>query len=381
MGPNALQGDLPLPLLVLKNEELSHNIDLMAHWCSSRGISLAPHVKTTIAPAIVERQLAAGAWGITVASAQQARVMRRVDTPNIVIANEVVDTASLRQLAELARDDAAPVYCLVDSEVGFELLEQLEVPLNVLIEVGVGGARAGCRDDTLVATLAERLRAAPRLRLVGLEAFEGVVGEAAQVDALMKRIGQLAVELDARGAFADAGEILLTAGGSAYFDRVSEGLRDVRLGKPVRIVIRSGCYVTHDHGFYERLSPLGARAAAERFVPALELWATVLSRPESDLVVLGFGKRDISYDIDLPQVIGVRRDGRTERESGTTVVALYDQHAVARTSRSDLTVGDLVQVGMSHPCTSFDKWRSIPLVSPTYDVLDVVETIFREEAT
>lgn len=388
-GSNALTGTFPLPLLLVKAEELEHNIQLMADWCAARGLSLAPHAKTTMAPAIVERQLAAGAWGITVASPTQALLLRaEVGFDRLLIANEVVDAGSLRGLAELVAEQTMEVYCLVDSHAGIELLEDalrgVDGQLNVMIEVGFDGGRAGCRHCEDAVALAARVGRSAAFRLVGLEAFEGIVPGAdrnemgAAVDALMLRISGLAARLDAAGAFADTDEILLSAGGSALFDHVADTLSSVRLAKPVRIVLRSGCYVTHDHGFYEKVSPLGELAAGSaRFLPALELWASVISRPERDLVVLGFGKRDISYDIDLPRVIGVLRDGRVEREGTTTIITLHDQHAVARTANADLRVGDVVQVGMSHPCTSFDKWRSIPLVAPDYAVLDIVHTRFR----
>jgi D-serine deaminase-like pyridoxal phosphate-dependent protein len=146
----------------------------------------------------------------------------------------------------------------------------------------------------------------------------------------------------------------------------------------VRVVLRSGCYVTHDTRFYEGLSPLGARATgAERLRPALEAWGAVLSRPEPGLALLLLGKRDAAHDIDLPMPFAVRgRDGLRAAE-GLEVVDLNDQHAFVRVPPADpLAVGDLVGCGMSHPCTAFDKWRLIPVVDDDYAVVDAVHTFF-----
>src|SRR4051812_923127 len=98
---SVLDGELPLPLLVLKEDELDHNIGVMAGWCAANGVSLAPHVKTTMAPKIVARQVQAGAWGVTVASPEQACLMRGVHAERVIIANEIADRRGLRLFADL----------------------------------------------------------------------------------------------------------------------------------------------------------------------------------------------------------------------------------------------------------------------------------------
>ena len=65
--------DLPLPVLVLHEDALAHNLAAMAAWCERERLLLAPHGKTTMAPRLFRRQLDAGAWGITVATVHQAR--------------------------------------------------------------------------------------------------------------------------------------------------------------------------------------------------------------------------------------------------------------------------------------------------------------------
>jgi D-serine deaminase-like pyridoxal phosphate-dependent protein len=193
------------------------------------------------------------------------------------------------------------------------------------------------------------------------------------VDAFLDRMVGLARRLDADGRFGAAPEILLTAGGSSLFDRVAERLGGVRgLSRPVRVVLRSGCYLTHDDGIYARTSPLTGELR-----PALELWSRVLSCPEPGLAICGFGKRDAPYDLDLPIPRSVRRDGgRPAPADGLEIAALNDQHAFVRDPDGALGVGDVLVSGVSHPCTAFDKWSLIAVLDDDDRVVDAVRTLF-----
>jgi D-serine deaminase-like pyridoxal phosphate-dependent protein len=259
----------------------------------------------------------------------------------------------------------------------------VERPLEVLIEIGVPGGRTGARELGSALAVADAVAASPVLRLAGVEAFEGVIGAAdideslAEVDRFVARLRELAEELGRRGYFDELDEVIVTAGGSAYFDRVVSGLAGLDAGRPTRLVLRSGCYVTHDSGHYEHLSPLGGRGGAERLRPAIEAWGVVLSRPEPGLAIIGFGKRDVPYDLDLPFPERVRRrDGRVEPLHGVSITALNDQHAFADTGEAELEVGDWIACGISHPCTAFDKWTALPIVNDDYTVVGVARTYF-----
>jgi D-serine dehydratase len=180
----------------------------------------------------------------------------------------------------------------------------------------------------------------------------------------------------------DEGEFIVSAGGSVFFDRVVARLTAVRSQRPVRVVLRSGCYLSHDDGVIDELSPLGSRHAVmgEVFRAALEVWAAVLSRPEPDRIILGAGKRDMSTDGLLPVAKKWVRRGThevNELAARPRVVKVDDQHAYIDVDRSwDVGVGDYVGLGISHPCTTFDKWRVIALVDADYHVVDVVTTRF-----
>jgi D-serine deaminase-like pyridoxal phosphate-dependent protein len=368
-GYDLRRGDLPLPLLVLRESALAHNLRVVHGWCADRGLSLAPHGKTTMAPQLIRRQLAAGAWAMTAATVPQLTVMRAAGARRVILANQLAGRAEIEWLErERAADPGLEVLCLVDSVEGVAALDAgLRAPMGVLVELG--GARAGCRTDAQARAVAAAVATSPRLVLAGVEGFEGTLGAdrepatLAAVDAFLDRMRGLVESLDAEGAFAGTAEIVASAGGSAFFDRVAERLRfPGGLNRTVRVVVRAGCYLTHDDGFYARASPL------PELRPALELWSTVLSCPQPGLAIAGFGKRDAPYDLGLPVVRRPSGDLRLE--------ALNDQHAFVRDPGGVLAVGDTLVCGISHPCTAFDKWSLIAVVDDDDVVIDAVRTLF-----
>jgi D-serine deaminase-like pyridoxal phosphate-dependent protein len=110
----------------------------------------------------------------------------------------------------------------------------------------------------------------------------------------------------------------------------------------------------------------------------MELWAPVLSRPEAGLAIACAGRRDASIDQGLPIPLRARRaDGEERPADQLTVTRLDDQHAyISVPGDFDLAPGDLICLGVSHPCTTFDKWRVIPVVDDEYRVIDAVHTFF-----
>ncbi len=391
-GWNALGGDLIAPVLLLKESALHSNIDVMAHYCARHQVSLAPHVKTPMSPQIANLQLAAGAWGLTVANFHQAQAFRRLRAGRLILANQFLEPRALQWIgSELSRDPRFEFFCLVDSAEAVDLMDDclsdagFQGRLTVLLEIGAPGGRCGCRSIEEALIVADRVRGVRHLSLVGVETYENVFPNQSQdaaiplVDALLDQVRELVTELDAWGYFEDRDEILVTAGGSQYFDRVV-----TRLGsgwsssKPVRVVLRSGSYVTHDLGVHGRTPRLGDPGEDEvGFRQALELWALVLSRPQPDLAILGFGKRDAAYDRGLP--VPFAKIGRAGFESlppgELEVMALNDQHGHVRVlPSSSIRVGDLVGMHVSHPCTSFDKFRLIPLVDDGYRVTGAIRS-------
>jgi D-serine dehydratase len=397
-GWNLLRQDLPLPVAVLKASALSHNSRWMRRFLAQFDVRLCPHGKTTMAPQLFDRQLADGAWGITVATVQQLMVCRRFGVPRVLMANQLIGRQAIRQvIALLEADPSFEFLCVVDSRAGVAALERelrdhpLGRPFEVLLEGGVAGGRTGCRTVEDALAVARAVAAAPDLALVGVEGFEDVMGggiaEAEpRVEAFLDFLVTVARACVDEGLFAP-GPVILSAGGSKYFDQVTRIFSSAELGRPVEVVLRSGCYLSHDSKIYsEAFARLGARTPeiaqlGEGLRPALELWAAVQSIPEPGLAVLTLGKRDVSHDLDLPIPRQWHRPGLhagpEDLGPGVRVSALYDQHACLRLPEgAPLRVGDLVGFGISHPCTTFDKWQLLYVVDDDYTVTEALRTFF-----
>ncbi|MET0917324.1 MAG: amino acid deaminase [Burkholderiales bacterium] len=394
-GWNVMRGDLPFPVAVLKELALAHNLQWMADFTRATGVLLAPHGKTTMAPQLFARQIEAGAWGITFATVQQASLGVRAGVRRIILANQLVGREDIVHAMHLhATIPDLELHVLVDSIAQLRLIEARATehagarPLNALLEMGIAGGRTGCRGVDEAMAVARAVAASRIVRLSGVECFEGLNvsgdSEADQlvVDRWMRAMQQVVRQCDAEGLFGTE-EVTLSAGGSAVFDLVARGL-PLPLSRPVRTILRSGCYVTHDSGFYERfLRQVLARSGAAThqrggLTPALEIWTEVQSQPEPGLAILAFGKRDASFDLDLPMPFARVRDGvRTPLDGDWRIGKLNDQHAYMQMPvDADARVGDLVGCGISHPCTTFDKWRWLPLVDDDYGVIGAVRTFF-----
>ena len=394
-GWNVLANDLPFPLAVIQRSALNHNIAWMQAFARRKGVALAPHGKTSMSPQLFHMQLAAGAWGLTFATVFQAAVGAEAGARRIIIANQVVSEADLDGLAALLAQHAdLRVWFLVDSLAQLALIEDWagrhgnEVPFDVLLEMGIPGQRTGCRTLEQALQLARQLAASPAVRFGGVECYEGgvarcdTVDDAREVSALVRRVSQVVQACDREQLFAD-GELLITAGGSAVFDLVIPLLRLQDLQRPMLGVLRSGCYITHDHGNYARFLRLveNREGLDGSLRAALEVWTMVQSVPEPGLALLNCGRRDISYDLEMP--LPQRHAARGARQTHGVpadwkISALNDQHAYLRFDPTGLIpqVGDRISLGISHPCTTFDKWRWLALVEDDGAVTGAVATRF-----
>jgi D-serine deaminase-like pyridoxal phosphate-dependent protein len=381
--------DLAPPNLVLRHSAMQHNVALMARFSAERGVGLAPHGKLSMAPQLWWMQLDAGAWGIAAAGAGQARVMRAAGVPRVLIANELADAASLEWVAAEHAFGNAEIVCQVDSDRSLQLLDEAVRasgagrPLPVLVELGHAGGRTGCRDLPSARALAARIAGSGALRLAGATGYEGTLAK----DRSAPSLDRVRAFLDDLRALADAlvrehafeEPPILSAGGSMFFDLAAERLSRERSDDAVRVLIRPGGTLTHDHGMYEAASPFASRPPQRRLRPAIEVWGTVLSTPEPGRAILGLGRRDVPFDQGFPVPLAVRGRDRSLRpvDGSAEISALDDQHAYCRFDADvPIGVGDVVRCGISHPCTALDKWRVIPVLDDEDRVVDAVATFF-----
>jgi D-serine deaminase-like pyridoxal phosphate-dependent protein len=389
---------LSTPMMTLDRGAIDDNLRTMSEWCAQSDLSLAPHGKTTMTPALWHDQLGAGAWAITVANEPQLRVARGAGVPRVIVANLFLRPAGLAWLAaELDADPGFEFMCWVDSVEAVQIMAaaltaagaQRRVP--VLVEVGHTHSRTGARSLDEALRVADAVASAPTLALAGVSGFEGTVAHEiteegiALVDGFLNRMVELHRALLERY---EVPEAVLSAGGSAYFDRVAEILGaegGTRGTVSTRIVIRSGAYIVHDDGYYRESTPF-TRGTGPELRSAMHVWARVISMPEPGIAYLDAGKRDLPFDEGLPELQLMRR---TDRDGATTTAPLAghelfatnDQHSHVRLpADSPLRVGDVVRLGLSHPCTAFDKWSLIPVLNDSAAdspvVIDLVRTYF-----
>jgi D-serine deaminase-like pyridoxal phosphate-dependent protein len=368
--------DLSTPVVTLRGSAIAHNLSVMREWSAEHGVELFPHGKTTMAPQLWERQLDAGAGGITAATPAQIRTMHAVGVPRLLLANELVDTDAI---GWVARSSAGAAFaCWVDAVDGVTLLADAlrsvstRAPVRVLVEVGHAGGRTGARSFEAAVAVAEAAARRPEVSVVGVAGYEGTIGHErtattlAEVDAFVELLGEVAERLGSAGIVDDTP--MISAGGSLFFDRVAA------LADRGRVVIRAGCTITHDHGLYERGSPFTS-GPGPRLRPAVEAWGSVLSRPEPEVAVIGLGKRDVPSDIEPPIPLRMRDDDRSL--DGVVVDRLMDQHAICRVPATlRLAPGEVVAFGISHPCAAFDRRRVLFELDDDDRVVGAIATLF-----
>ncbi|WP_308797943.1 alanine racemase [Agromyces silvae] len=381
-----LHEDFDTPIAVIDAEAGGHNVRLMAAWCATRDAELWPHAKTVMSPQLIRLQLDAGAHGLTAATGQQADLVLSWGAPAVLIANQLVQPRLAARLARRVADSDQRVMSYVDSVASIEILDEAArragVVWDVLVELGSPGARTGLRSADDFESLRPALGRAGNLRLVGVAGYEGSISSDRSDDALARADRFLQAQAALLDLLADRGDFatetpVYSAGGSMFFDRVELARRGIRT--PNRLVLRSGCYQLHDIGLFAHATPLPPTAEGGGLRSALTVWGTVHSRPEPTLAYLDIGRRDAGTDAGLPQPLRRVPRGATVEEPFTDAETrgLNDQHLhLSIPADSPLAVGDRVGFGISHPCTTMDKWRALAVTDASGAVTGAVTTRF-----
>ncbi len=390
LGWSLLREDVSLPAAVLYKAKMEHNLRWMQRFITAYGLKLAPHGKTTMAPALFEMQLQGGAWGITLATAQQTRVAYAHGVRRVLMANQLVGRENMASIARLLQDAEFEYYCLVDSAANVEQLGQhfseAGLRLHVLLEIGVAGGRSGVRDEAQLGAVLDALAHwRGTLVLCGVEIYEGVLHDEEEIRGFLRRVVALTRRLQGEQRF-ERVPALLTGAGSAWYDVVAEEFAAAEFGDAVEMVLRPGCYLTHDVGAYReaqtrilQANPI-AREMKSGLLPALQVWAYVQSIPETEKAIIAMGKRDAAFDSGLPVPALHYRPGDVGPRLAPaqwSVTKMMDQHAFMKVSAGDdVKVGDMIGFDIAHPCLTFDKWRVLLVVDERFNVVDAVQTYF-----
>ncbi|MGO3643980.1 MAG: amino acid deaminase [Pseudoalteromonas sp.] len=387
-GWNVTKQQVSLPCACIYQTRLDNNIAWMAKFAQQSHVEFSPHGKTTMAPGIFKKQLSAGAFAITVATVHQAVVAAEAGAKRIIMANQLVGLANLQYLADLLAQYEIDFYCLVDdidnvAAIGSFFTEH-NLTVKLLIELGVPGDRCGVVDSKKLQQLVTKTSQFSSLKLAGIEVYEGVLSNKNDVTRFLNYAVEQCKKLIETNAF-DTEKVIITAGGSAWYDLVCDAFAPNNMLDNMIPIIRPGCYVAHDQGIYENAqqqvlarNPLACNIGSD-LQSCLEIWAYVQSVPEPGRAIIGMGKRDVAFDAGLPiPNLHIDQHGKvTSAGANWKVEKIMDQHAMLSCEQnSPLKVGDIIAFGTSHPCLTFDKWRCINVIDDNYNVIDIFETYF-----
>ena len=394
LGWNILNEDVSLPVAVLRQSRIEHNLLWMKQFIERYGVELAPHGKTTMSPELFRMQLEHGAWGITLATASQVQAAAAHGVPRIIMANQLVGKGNMAIIARLQQADPNFYFCcIVDSAANADALgkyfSEHKQTLRILLEYGVGGGRTGIRDLTQEQSVLDAIARWPAaLSLVGVELYEGVLSEESAIRSLLQHVLARTQALALQYKFKEP-RVILSGAGSAWFDVVAEefGNKSLANNQTLQVILRPGCYLTHDVGVYlnaekriQASNPV-ARDMGRSLLPALQLWAYVQAVPEPNRAIVALGKRDAAFDAGMPITSLHFRPGASlvpqPAPNDWKITAMMDQHAfMSIPTGSDIEVGDMLAFDISHPCLTFDKWRQVLLVDEAYQVTGAVQTLF-----
>jgi D-serine dehydratase len=386
---NLLNEDVNLPAAVLYESKVLHNLNWMRDFIAAYKLKLAPHGKTTMAPELFNLQLQSGAWGITLATAHQTYVAYQHGVRRVLMANQLVGKENMAIISRLQQDSGFEYYCLVDSadqanQLG-AFFSAAGQQLKILVELGVPGGRAGVRDEQQLSEVLAAIKHNPSLLLSGIEIYEGVLDEESAIREFLERAVNATRTLIAEGLFQHA-PILLSGAGSAWYDVVAEVFSNADFKDKIEMILRPGCYLTHDVGVYreaqtkiQQRNPI-AHKMQSGLQPALQVWAYVQSIPEPQKAIIALGKRDAAFDAGLPSPALHFRPLDAKPSAAPAhwkLNKMMDQHAYLDIAPGDnIKVGDMIGFDISHPCLTFDKWRSLLMIDDQYQVVDVIQTFF-----
>ena len=136
---------LETPALLVDLPAMERNIAAMSGFFRSRPAKLRPHFKNHRVLALADRQMAAGAIGLTCARLWQAEALVQHGIKSVLVANEIAGEEMIRRFVKLSQ--AAPVIVAVDNPRTVDDMARIAGDarglLNVLVDIDLGLSRCG----------------------------------------------------------------------------------------------------------------------------------------------------------------------------------------------------------------------------------------------
>jgi D-serine deaminase-like pyridoxal phosphate-dependent protein len=317
--------DLETPVPVIDLDRVEHNLAKMQAYCDQHGLKLRPHIKTHKLPHLARRQLELGAVGITCQKLGEAEVMADAGLDDILISYPLIGPAKALRLAALARRIRMRV--AIDNPLALETAaratQAAQAPIGVLVEFDSGNKRTGVTSVDQALDLAKAVQAAG-LRFDGLMTYPSSAETAEFVAAAKRRFATEGTEIP-----------VVSGGGTPNAWRAHEvaGLTEIRVGTYI----------------YQDRATVGAGAATLDEC-ALEVHATVISRPTEDRAVIDAGTKTLSSDLVAPEF--GRGYGLMLDYPDAVVERLNEEHGVLDVSACARKpgLGERVRILPNHVC-------------------------------
>ena len=404
---NILKENVQFPILTMKESVFKKNIKSMNNFANYNGVSLAPHCKTSMCPQILKKLNDLNYWGFSAANNQQLSMLLEMGIKKIIIANLITNKSNIINLFKLIEKYgyAKKIYLCVDSTFGVNLLKELSIQykfkhkLRILIETGFQNSRNGVRNLNSLNILTGKIIKLPsNFIFCGILFYEGAVSEKNYKKTINKVNKFISFSLKAfdyllKNNFFSNEEIILSGGGSEYFDLIINSFQKYKNIKNIRLIIRPGTFIAYGHGHYlksiENIDKRGTLfinkkniKATNLFNPSLELWGHIISMQDSNRAILNFGKRDVHYDRGYPIPLSIYRKGKlfqkiNPKQNKYKIYKMSDHHAFLYfTNDQDIRIGDLIKLGVTHPCVTIDKWDFFYMIDEKYNVKEGLKTFF-----
>lgn len=342
--------DVDTPALLVDLDRLDANIRRYAEAAMQAGVRLRPHIKTHKTVQIAEKQLRAGAGGITAAKLSEAEVFVEAGVNDVFVAYPIIGREKAQRAARLAR--RCHLIVGVESEQGIRQLSEAAAEVGatifVRVEIDSGLKRTGVAPDA-AAALCQKVQAAPGLQLDGIFTFRGVHFDGAQSE-------------DARELGEQEGKLM--AGLAERLRAAGIPIKEVSVGSTPTAVaagsvpgiteVRPGTYV-----FFDRMTTqLGISDEQEI---ALSVLATVVSRPAPDRAIIDAGSKVFCGDV-VPANAGLEGYGVTMDGRGI-VARMNEEHGIVHLSGGFAPeIGEKIRFFPNHVCTTVNLSDEVVVV-------------------
>ncbi len=330
--------ELDTPTLLLDRAASDRNLARMAGFFRDRPAKLRPHFKNHKCVTLAQRQMLAGAVGMTCAKLGEAEVLVDNGFRDVLIANQVVGAAKVERLVQLAR--RARISVAVDHIDQVTAISRAaaaaQAVVRLLIEVDIGMGRCGLPGSEAVLELARNLQGMPGVEFGGLQAYEGhLVNVVDREQRQIQSRAAMGLAVETRRLLERSGIPVSCISGSSSATYDSTGVLD---GVDE---IQAGTYATMDRQYF-RLAP--------EFEVALSILVRVISRPGPGKAVLDVGVKGAGAEFGVPGI----------RDYPEVVIPFFlaEEHVVVNQT-PEWPIGQPLHLIPSHACTTCNLYREI----------------------